>query len=70
MNPTQHQAQETASSIVSYGVACGSAVAGWLCEAADYAQLTAIFFACVIAGLRMIYDGIRLYRYIRSKPPK
>lgn len=61
------QKVETVSATLSY-TAGGAGVGGsLLMDAANYAEAWALILGCMILFLRLIYDGVRLCRYIRDK---
>lgn len=59
--------QETAESIASYSIGGGAAAVVNLADIAETAQQLTIILACLVVVIRLIHDGIRLYRYLRYK---
>jgi len=58
---------EAIDSATSYSIGGGSVVLASMVEIAHYAQAMAIIFGCIIAALRLAYDGVRLYRLWKDK---
>lgn len=58
---------EDVQSVVSYGTATGGVTAGLMTDAALYMQHATILIALLVGLVRLAYDGIRLYRYLRRK---
>jgi len=58
------QHHEKIDAAVSYGI--GGGIAAW---AVSTAQNLTIFFGLLIVLVRLIYDTVRLYRYIMSDKP-
>ena len=58
---------ETVQSAYSYGASAGGLVAGTLADAALHAQHATIFVALLVGVCRLVYDGTRLWRYIKRK---
>lgn len=56
-----------AESGTSYLIAGGVPVAANLADIASTAQSVAIILGCGVIFFRLIYDGIKLYRYLREK---
>ncbi len=55
---------EAVDSAVSYGIGGGLI---YLSHVADYVELATLILGCLIGGIRLIYEMIRLYRYIGKK---
>lgn len=61
---------ETVESASSYAIGGASIAIGTLTEIANVAQSVAIIIGCAVVLIRLIHDSVRLYRYIKEKPPK
>lgn len=57
---------ETTESAISYGIGCGTALLGWVCEISDFFTALAVLFGCLIAFVRLVHDGVRLVRFIKK----
>lgn len=55
-----------AESGISYSIAGGIPIAANLADIASTAQSIAIILGCGVIFLRLIYDGFKLYRYLRE----
>ncbi|MCK5519060.1 MAG: hypothetical protein KAI61_06570 [Alphaproteobacteria bacterium] len=51
----------------SYLIAGGVPLAASLADIASTAQSIAIILGCGVVFLRLIYDGFKLYRYLKEK---
>lgn len=58
---------ETTESIISYGLGCGTALLGWICEATTFFQALALLIGVVVISIRAVHDGVRLFRFLREK---
>lgn len=60
------QHQETINGVTSYSIG-GSAIALSLANISTLAQQVALILGCVVVIIRVVYDGIALYRRIKNK---
>ncbi len=67
VSDTIQQKHETAQSIVSYGIGCGGAWLGWVCDTSDLFQALAVFFGFIVVLIRSLHDGLRFIRAARGK---
>lgn len=64
------QNKDAADSVMAYGTgAFGLTVAG-LADIAEAAQQLTVIFACGVVFLRLCYDAVKFYRYLKTKSRK
>lgn len=61
------QKHEMVQSAISYGTGGGLIGLAPLADAASAAQSWALILGCIVVAIRLIHDGIALYRYIKGK---
>lgn len=61
-----HQHDEKIGSIISYGIGGGAASYAWV---VDRAQDLTILIGLLIVAMRLIYDAVKLWRYLVSNRP-
>ena len=59
--------QEIIDSAASYGVGGTALIIANLADLANIAQAITVILACLVVGVRLAHDSIKLYRYWRGK---
>jgi hypothetical protein len=59
--------QEVADSVTSYGLSGMAFAVTVLADVAKVAEAMTIILACVVVILRVAYDAVRLWRYLKGK---
>ncbi len=55
---------ETTKALVSYGIGLGSIT---IAQVAETAHTLTIFAGLLVVSVRLVHDGVRLYRYLKKK---
>lgn len=54
--------QNHQDSVASYGIGGMSIIVAYLADIAVVAQQLAIIFGCLVVAIRLLHDGLKLYR--------